>query len=91
MVQCRIEGLSARTSARISDLSLIGCFVDTITPLPVGARITLYAKHDQGEVALTGRVARVQRSSGLGFAMEFEDLSADARAVVQSLIQRRGV
>ena len=87
-VDCRIEGLSERTSARMSDLSLAGCFVDTITPLPVGARITIYATHGDGEVALTGRVTRLQRTRGFGFALEFVDLSDEARDIIQSLVQR---
>lgn len=89
MVDCRIDGLSERASARISDLSLTGCFVDTITPMPVGARITLYAWHGKGEVALTGRVTRLQQTRGIGFAMEFDALSDETRAIIQSFMQRR--
>ena len=87
MVECRLEGLSERTAARISDLSLTGCFVEVITPMSVGSKLTVYVKVGGREVALNGRVARVQTDLGRGFALEFENLSDDAKSAVASLVQ----
>jgi len=86
MVECRLEGLSQRTATRISDLSLTGCFIEAITPMPVGRHITVYIDVGGDEVALNGRVARVQDEKGRGFALDFENLSAAAKAAVMSLL-----
>jgi len=86
MVECRLEGLSQRTATRISDLSLTGCFIEAITPMPVGRQITVYIDVGGDEVALNGRVARVQEEKGRGFALDFENLSEAAKAAVMSLL-----
>ena len=90
MVECRLEGLSERTATRISDLSLTGCFIEAITPMPVGRQIVVYINVGGVEVALTGRVARVQDDRGRGFALDFENLSAEARGAVRSLLDATG-
>ena len=90
MVECRLEGLSERTATRISDLSLTGCFIEAITPMPVGRQIIVYIKVGGVEVALTGRVARVQDDRGRGFALDFENLSAEAQGAVRSLLDATG-
>ena len=86
MVECRLEGLSERTATRISDLSLTGCFIEAITPMPVGRQINVYVNVGGEEVTLTGRVARVQDDRGRGFALDFENLSASAKAAIASLL-----
>jgi hypothetical protein len=86
MVECRLEGLSQRTATRISDLSLTGCFIEAITPMPVGRQITVYINVGGDEVALNGRVARVQEEKGRGFALDFENLSQPAKDAITSLL-----
>jgi hypothetical protein len=87
MIECQVEGVSPRTASRISDLSLIGCFVETITPASAGSPITIFVKVGDRQVRLNGRVARVQHDRGLGFAIEFEELSAEADAAIRRLLQ----
>lgn len=87
MVECQLDGVSTRTASRIADLSLTGCFVETITPVSAGSRITIFVRVDGRQVRLTGRVARVQHDRGLGFAIEFEQLSMEAEVAVRRLLQ----
>lgn len=89
MIECQLDGVSTRTASRITDLSLTGCFVETITPVSVGSPITIFVRVDDRQVRLTGRVARVQHDHGLGFAIEFETLSGEAEEAIRRLLQPR--
>ena len=71
---------------RLADLSVSGCFVDTLTLYPRGARVTLYATLVDKEVTLTGRVIHVQPGRGFGFAIQFEDLPADTRQQLEHFL-----
>ena len=47
--------------ARISDLSLTGCYIDTVNPLPVGTNIRLRLKLRGTSIEVPAAVARVSR------------------------------
>jgi hypothetical protein len=66
-----LESASGKREARISDVSLGGCFVDTITN---GDRLDI-----------KGKVAYVM--GGFGFGVEFTELDGDSEAVLKKIIE----
>jgi hypothetical protein len=70
-------GLSARTS----DISRTGCYIDSLNPMPVKTVIRLLLKHGGEELELPARIVYV--SPGLGMGVRFdENLSAAQLAIL---------
>ena len=69
-LECTLSWSGA--SARISDLSLGGCFVDCQAVPSVGETTEVTVAFDGMPTRLRGRVVNVQR--GFGFGLEFTDL-----------------
>ena len=85
LLEARWESMSRAHEARVDDVSLGGCFVNTyghVEPKePVNVQILL----PSGEwLALRGRVATYQ--PGVGFGMSFTDLSENEKAALKKLI-----
>ncbi len=57
-----------RLVAHTRNLNLIGCFVETITPLPEGAKVRLRISHGGRNFVALGRVAYSRPNSGMGIA-----------------------
>ncbi|HMJ07744.1 MAG TPA: PilZ domain-containing protein [Pyrinomonadaceae bacterium] len=73
-----LEWSSGRREARISDLSMGGCFVDTIAVIPEGEKITFELRVNDGRLLrFEGKVAYAL--SGIGFGIEFTDLSEETK------------
>lgn len=90
LVDCRVEGSSGRTETRLTDLSPVGCYVDTTIPFPAGSTITLYAALGEGELPLSGRVIPMQQS-GWGFGIEFVGLDAGTQQQLDTYYQQHAV
>ena len=67
---------------RISDLSLRGCYVDTLNPFPVGATVRLQIFQDGQILDALGSVSSHHPRSGMGLA--FDDLTEEQRLMLQS-------
>jgi hypothetical protein len=68
----RWSGLSGQFEARIKNLSLGGCFVDTPGPVNPGELITLEIQLPSGEwLPLRGEVTSYQASIGFGLVFPF--------------------
>ena len=68
----------ARLSARTSELSLTGCYLDTLTPLPKGSQVRISLTHRREVFESAGRVMYV--SPGLGMGVAFEEITSDQQA-----------
>ena len=91
LLECRVDGSSSRASARITDFSVVGCYVDTAMPMTTGSRITLTLTVDTGDaadIALTGTVGRTH--PGHGFVLEFEALPDAVRDYVCRVARDNG-
>lgn len=53
---------------RVSDLSLSGCYLDMIHPLPAGTQIVLYVTDDSGSFQARGKVVYSLPNLGSGVA-----------------------
>ena len=89
LLEARWESLSTRHEARVDDISLSGCFVNTYGPVEVGELIELNILRRSGEwLKLTGSVAMYHH--GVGFGLAFTELTAEERKALQDLIATGG-
>jgi PilZ domain len=63
----------ARFSTRTTDLGPGGCFVDTLSPLPVGSKVHVSVRKGQTHFECEGTV--VYSQGGLGMGIGFESLN----------------
>jgi len=89
LVACRIEGISTRTSVRLTELSIGGGYVDANTRLHAGASITVIMDLDGTEVTVPARVVYALGRTGFGFAFDMNDLSKEAQKELEQFLRRR--
>lgn len=82
--QITTEGSHARMPGKITDISLGGCYVDLVGPLPVGEVIGLDLKAGLNNLHLFGTVRSSQ--PGLGMGIEFAKMSASDFATLEGII-----
>lgn len=87
LVECRVEGASGRVEMRMTDLTPLGCYVDTTVAFPAGEKVTLHAALGEEELSLSGRVIPMQQT-GWGFGIEFVDLDATVRQQLESYYEQ---
>jgi hypothetical protein len=80
------EGRSTRLKARVSDLSLTGCYLDMIHPLPVGTNIVLRITDDSGSFEARGKVVYAVPTLGVG--VTFVEPSPDLLARIERSLTR---
>lgn len=64
------SGGDARISARTSDVSRTGCYIDTLTPIPKGTTLRIILTRGDETFETTGKVAYM--SPGLGMGIQFD-------------------
>lgn len=81
----RWDGLAGRNEARIEDLSMGGCFVNTRGRVDIGEVVGIEMKLPSGEwLQLRGEVASYL--AGTGFGVLFTFLTEDEEEVLRGLI-----
>ena len=84
-LELRWESLSGKRAARMSDMSLSGCYVETMTPVTVGELIRFEVQLPTGRwLPLIGDV--VYYLPGMGFGLHFRRLTQTQRDVITSLL-----
>ena len=85
LLEARWKSMSSSHEARVEDLSLGGCFVDTLGRVEHNEAVDLEIRLASGEwLALRGQVASYQ--PGVGFGMSFTSLSKDKVAALNELM-----
>jgi hypothetical protein len=79
------RGSNAPLRGFLSDISLTGCYFETITPEPVGTQVEVIFQAAGAPVRLSGVVRVVHPSMGMG--IEFADLSPDGAKALQGLVK----
>ena len=79
----------SRIQARTSDLSLQGCYVDTLNPLPVGAAVRLRIHRSGMILDVLANVS--SRHAGSGMGLVFGEIAETQRAVVESWLGELGL
>jgi|SRR5215207_1431656 len=86
LLDAKWESVSRRHEARVDDVSLGGCFVNTYAKLEVGEHVALEIELPSGEwLGLRGQVASCQ--PGVGFGMSFTSLTKDEIAALKELMR----
>lgn len=76
---------TANRVACVRDISLGGCFIDCLTPIPHGEKVSFEVEVTANErVEFFGKVVYV--FSGIGFGLQFTNLSDKARSYLEYLI-----
>lgn len=92
-VRIREHGLDAVVlTSTVSDISLDGCYVDTLQPFPMGARLELTIMHADSEIRVRGTVCSVHARMGMGIA--FVEVDNENRERLERVItaqKERGV
>jgi hypothetical protein len=71
----------ARFSTRTTDLGPGGCFVDTMTPFPVGAKVRVSIRKGETNFQTGGTV--VYSQAGLGMGIAFAELNPSQRTALE--------
>jgi hypothetical protein len=82
------ENSGARMSSRISDLSLNGCYVDTINPLPDGALVHLRIFTETHAFEAPATVVHSQAFLGMG--MKFREVQPESAEVLRLWLPEAG-
>lgn len=72
-------------SPRISDLSVTGAFIDSMTELPAGTRLNLKFALPSGKIAVTAEVAHSMPHFGMG--VRFVDLTDEQRKAIEQVVE----
>jgi len=81
----RYDGLSGAHEARVEDISLGGCFINTHGQISIGEIISVGIKMPSGEwLQLRGEVTSHQ--PGIGFGMIFSFLTDDEESQLRQLV-----
>lgn len=85
LLEAKWESMSRTHEARVDDVSLGGCFVNTFGRVELTEQVNLQLELPSGEcVSLSGYVASYQ--PGVGFGMCFDALSEEKLALLEELI-----
>jgi len=85
LLEAKWESMSRTHEARVDDVSLGGCFVNTYGRVELNEQIKLQIELPSGEwLHMSGRVASYQ--PGVGFGMAFNSLSEEILATLEELI-----
>lgn len=69
-----------RIQARTGDLSLHGCYVDTMNPFPNGSRVRVTITHENTNFVALGVVAHSQPNVGMGIS--FTEVAPDHNKIL---------
>jgi PilZ domain-containing protein len=82
------ESAAGKHEARTSDISLGGCFIDTIGQATVGETISFRLRLPSGEwIEMQGAVR--WELPGSGFGIKFKDLSDESQKQVAAFVNAR--
>ena len=85
LLEAKWESMSRTHEARVDDVSLGGCFVNTFGRVELNEHVNLQMNLPSGEwLSLSGHVASYQ--PGVGFGMCFDSLSEEKLATLEELM-----
>ena len=85
-VEIRELGTNIRVRAQTSDLSTLGCYVDTLNPLPTGTEVELRISHNDEMMTVRGAVAYCKANMGMG--IEFAEVPRNQLKVIQKWLDK---
>lgn len=91
-VRIRERGVEAALTAILSDISLDGCYVETLQPFPMDVRLELTMALENLEIRVHGTVCSVHPRTGMG--VSFTEIDAENRRRLEQIVtaqKERGV
>ncbi|MBI4482625.1 MAG: PilZ domain-containing protein [Acidobacteria bacterium] len=85
LTEVDVWGLNQHFTARINDLSLGGCYIDSTTTFAVGCRIRARFKTSERGVVDTEAEVRYEQPS-IGMGVKFEELTPEQEALILEVI-----
>lgn len=86
LLEAKWESMSRRHEARVDDVSVGGCFVNTYAQVEVGEKVNLEIQLSSGEwLPLRGHVASYH--PGVGFGMSFTSLTTKEKTRLEELVR----
>ncbi len=82
------ESASGQREARVSEVSLGGCFIDTIVDIPVGENVSFQILGKDPPIRFTGEV--IYNFPGIGFGLSFTDLQPASEEYLKSVLAEAG-
>src|SRR5262249_52402309 len=80
------QGASGKSAARMSDISISGCYVDSLATPAQGERIRVQLHLTQGPLSVEAEVVYVELHRGFG--LRFVDLTPAAFDVLSEVVAR---
>jgi PilZ domain len=77
-----------RLSGRCSDLSLGGCYIDTLSPFAVGSAVRVRIERDMHQFEAVANVSYAHVSMGMGLA--FTEVKPEHQAILRSWLAELG-
>ncbi len=74
-------GTGTRLNARVSEISLHGCYIDAMNPFPAGTLIYLRIVRDAGTFVTRAKIRYVH--PGMGMGAVFVETPADQMAILE--------
>lgn len=65
-----------KMTARTSELSRHGCYIDMLSPFPIGTSVRIKIVYSEQTFEATGRVVYSQRNMGMGLAFDTAKLDS---------------
>lgn len=88
-LECRtLDGTETSVTARMSDLSATGAFLDSMNGLPPGTKLALRFAAGGRELRVAAEVVHTMPNFGMG--VRFLDLSDEGRAAIEALVREQG-
>jgi hypothetical protein len=85
LVQLRPPGQAYPTNCETTDISLCGCYVKLLSPLPVGTVVDMRVRTGDTEVKVQGVVKT--SNPGLGNGIDFLDMAPASRLQLQHYLE----
>ena len=76
----------ARLSTRMADLNRGGCYLDMLSPLPIGSNLRVRIRSDGAELTCTAVVRDSQ--PGMGMGVSFTGLDDAQKSLIESWIEK---
>jgi PilZ domain len=72
--------VAARIRAQTGDLSMNGCYVDTLNPFPVGSKVKVIINHNEASFTAVGAVVHSEQNMGMGIS--FTKVEPDQKEIL---------
>jgi hypothetical protein len=76
--------------AQVSELSLRGCYLDTLEPIPVGTALRLRISDDTSVCELPGKVIYLQSGGGMGvfgMGVVFGEMNTEQNSAIEAWLR----